>query len=64
MRSNLEKNISNTIQNFSRLYDEADVARKIVIIQLKEIEEIKLRARHQQEEAEKDVNEEHSQREE
>lgn len=35
MRTNLEKNISNTIQNFARLYEEADIARKIVVSQLK-----------------------------
>ncbi len=48
MRTNLERNISNTIQNFARLYEEADLARKIVVNQLKEIEELKLRAKHDQ----------------
>lgn len=43
MRSNLEKNISNTIQNFTRLYEEADIARKIVVGQLKEIEANRLK---------------------
>lgn len=38
MRINLEKSISNTIQNFTRLYEEADLARKIVVGQLKEVE--------------------------
>ena len=38
MRVNLEENVSKTIQNFARLYDEADTARKIIVSKLKSIE--------------------------
>ncbi len=38
MRQNLEVNIENIVLNFKRFYDEADSARRIVTLKLKEIE--------------------------
>jgi len=52
MHSKLEKNIFSTSHNFAGLYKEADIARKIVVEQLKKIEkikQIKLSVKHDQE---------------
>jgi hypothetical protein len=38
MREKLEKNVNDIVLNFKRLYEEADMARQVVIKKLKEIQ--------------------------
>ena len=38
MREDLENKVQNTIQDFSRLYEEADLARKIIVGKLQKLE--------------------------
>lgn len=38
MREDLENRVQNTIQDFSRLYEEADLARKIIVGKLRKLE--------------------------